>query len=224
VTNDKNQKQKDKHMAKGKIEKLASAWQKSDEPWTFKRHGMELALSPLEYERGDGKYLGLVANEETSFDILEIVTAKNQEQADDEATRPVWFKQKVFSLFNQTIFRPLWRQATAKFPADKVLSDDDKALILAEFDTLLNAEFDAESGQMGRPKDSSYYSRQAVKTKELLIPYAKIGKDKLNDEQKVKVKEITEEYARLVMLSNELRLAEEAKAKEDDDGLLSLLA
>lgn len=211
-------------MAKGEIKKLASAWQGKEETWIFSRNTVELGLVAIELERGEGKYLGLVNNDDTSFEVLESITAKSEEVLLDDVIRPLSFKGKVIALFNSTIFRPLWREAVKDYPASVVLTDANKATILKSFEDMLNAEFNAEPGQFGRPKDASYYTRQAAKKKDELVPYLKLktaGKLTKDDETKVKV--IMDDYKALVATAEAKRKEEDDKAKADEDSLLNML-
>ena len=196
-------------MPKGKIKALVSPW--SD--LSIARNEVTIVLTPLENNRGEGKFPGLVG-EKLDLTTLETWTSGSPEKAKDDVFRPLYFKQRIADLFNAEI-RSIWRTTVEEdYPAAKqaTLTAEDKVKITGAFEEGLRSYFAGERKE--REKDSAYYAKRlsetALKMKPLLAK-AKGKLENLTTTEQAEYKSLKELHTNYTTLRNE-KLAEENEA------------
>lgn len=200
-------------MAKGKIKNLVAPWSE----FVHTRNGVAFTLKSVDLDRGDGKYLGFVGNDDMTLDQWVKFTSKNQETADSELATS-FFVNKLADLFNNAIARNAWRGLVEPLGEVKAetLTEAQKADVLQKFTTELDNYF-GEIRTREVEKGSSYYRKQVVAVETKLTPLKKKAAGKLAnlsaEEQLL--------YRELINAKNEnIKLAEQ-KEKEELDALTS---
>ena len=200
-------------MAKGKIKSLVAPWSE----FIYTRNGVAFTLKSVDLDRGDGKYLGFMGNDEMTLEQWVRFTSKNQETANSELAIS-FFVNKLADLFNNAIARNAWRgvvEILGEVIAES-LTDAQKSEVLTKFTTELDNYF-GEIRTREVVKGSSYYRKQVVLVETKLTPLKKKAAGKLAnlsaEEQLL--------YRELITAKNENIKMAEQKEKEELDALTS---
>lgn len=210
-------------MAKGKIKSLVSPW--CDVSIT--RNGEQLILTPVDLERGDGKYLGLAASVldkcNVTVDRLITWTSKNQETATSPLATSL-FINKLGDAFNSLVFRNAWRESVELLGETKVesLTDAQKATAIETFKTLVERYFSEDSSREGK-RDASYYRRKAAEVTKNMLPLNKKAAGKianLTPEELAKYKSLRVERDGFIALAEQKEREEMAALESSLDDTL----
>lgn len=198
-------------MAKAKIKKLN---QFVPETYVWTRLGQMAELTPIELERGDGKYLGL-SPDKVSLADLELITAKDDATQKDSDKGHKAFLGKICGMFNAVVFRPYWREVLESYETDAKLDEAQQAKVLADFADKLNSWFSEETI---REKNSVWYYKRATE----LMPKLTALKDEYKNPSTTPERKalVMEEHKQLVAEKNELIATAKIKEAEEQAGLL----
>jgi len=211
---------------------------------TLERNGVTVKLTAIPYLRGGTKedssgkevfvagYQGIVpalANEASCFTTLAKLVARDKDKEKGDEWIELLFRQYTIECVNHEYFRPAWIEASKGFTPDAVLTEQDKKLITARFNTELQntiesvrGEREQNSGQIQKkllkvqetvklefaPKLQALFKLHNVKTVDALSKVSALGDAE---------KSLLESFAKIKLESDDLKIKlEEAKKREQE--------